>query len=59
MSTKDAYRQKIEAEIELSQAKLAELKAQAKNIAADARIKYERMIDDLERLLDTSKTKLR
>jgi hypothetical protein len=39
MSTKEAYKQKIEAEVELAQAKLAELKAQANNSAADARIK--------------------
>lgn len=41
MSTKDAYKQKLEAEIEMAQAKLAQLKAHAKNSAADARIKYE------------------
>lgn len=59
MSMKDAYKQKLEAEIELAQAKLTELKAHAKNAAADARIKYEGVIDDLERKLDTTKTKLR
>ena len=30
MSTKEAYKQKIEAELELAQAKLVEFKAQAK-----------------------------
>ncbi len=40
MSTKEAYKQKIDAELELAQAKLAELKAQAKISTADARIKY-------------------
>ena len=59
MSTQAAYKQKIEAEIELAQAKLSELKAHAKNTAADARIKLEGMIDDLERMLDGTKTKLR
>ena len=59
MSTLAAYKQKIEAEIELAQAKLAELKAQAKNSAADARIKLEGMLDDLERRLDITKNKLR
>ena len=59
MSARDAYKQKLDAEIELAQAKVAELKAHAKNLAADARIKYERMIDDLERLLDSTKNKLR
>jgi chromosome segregation ATPase len=59
MSTLAAYKQKLEAEIELAQAKLAELKAHAKNSAADARIKLEGMLDDLERRLDTTKNKLR
>ncbi len=39
MSTKKAYKQKLEAEVELAQAKLAELKAQAKSSTADAHIK--------------------
>ena len=59
MSARDAYMKKIEAEIELAQAKLVELKASAKVSAADARIKYERLIDDLEQLLDDTKTKLK
>ena len=58
MSYRDAYKQKLDAEIELAQAKLAELKAHAKNLAADARIKYEGVIDDLEKSLDSTKTKL-
>ena len=32
MSTKEAYKQKIEAELELAQAKLSEFKAQAKSL---------------------------
>ena len=59
MSAKDAYKLKLDAEIEMAQAKVAELKAHAKNLAADARIKYEGMIDDLERLLDSTKNSLR
>jgi len=59
MSSQAAYKLKVEAEIELAQAKLAELKAHAKNTAADARIKLEGMIYDLERMLDGTKTKLR
>ncbi len=47
MSTKEAYKQKIEAEVELAQAKLAELKAQAKSSAADASIKYAKQIEEL------------
>jgi len=59
MSEKDAYKKKLEAEIELAQVKLAQLKAHAKNAAADARIKYEQILDNLEQKLDATKTKLR
>lgn len=48
MSTKKAIQEKIEAEVELALAKLAELKAQARTSAADARIKYGKQIDALE-----------
>lgn len=58
MSERDAYKQKIEAEIELAHAKLLELKAHAKNVAADVRIKYEGKIADLESMLDATKSKL-
>jgi hypothetical protein len=43
MCMNEAYKQKIEAEIELAQAQLAELMAQAKSYAADARIKYQQV----------------
>lgn len=59
MSTKDAYKQKMEAELELAQAKLAEWKAEAKSSTADVRIKYDRQIDSLERDIDATKIKLR
>jgi hypothetical protein len=59
MSTKEAYKQKIEAELELAQAKLAEFKAQAKSSAADARIKYAKQVDDLEQKIDATKAKLK
>ena len=59
MSTKEAYKQKIEAEVELAQAKVAELKAGAKNSAADARIEYENQIEELEQKIHTTKTKLK
>jgi hypothetical protein len=35
LNTKEAYKQKMEAELELAQAKLAEFKAQAKSAAVD------------------------
>ena len=59
ISTKEAYKQKIEAEVELAQAKLAELKAQAKSSAADASIKYAKQIEELEQGVDTTKAKLK
>ena len=59
MSTKEAYKQKIEAELELAQAKLAEFKAQAKSSAADTRIKYAKQVDELEQKVDATKAKLK
>jgi chromosome segregation ATPase len=59
MSTKEAYKQKIEAELELAQAKLAKFKAQSKSSAAEARIKYAKQIDELEQKFDATKTKLK
>jgi chromosome segregation ATPase len=59
MSTKEAYKQKIEAEVELAQAKLAKLKAEAKNSAADVRIEYENQIEELEQKIGATKTKLK
>ncbi|OHE07884.1 MAG: hypothetical protein A3K14_03085 [Sulfurimonas sp. RIFCSPLOWO2_12_FULL_36_74] len=48
MDTKDAYKQKIEAQLELVQANLEVLKAKAKNAAADIRISYSKEIESLE-----------
>lgn len=48
MNTQDAYTQKIEAELELVQAQLAEFKARAKSLTADARIQHAQQVDDLE-----------
>lgn len=59
MSTKEAYKQKIEAEVEVAQARLAELRAEAKNSAADTRIKYEKQIEKLEQNIDATKSKLK
>ena len=59
MSTKEAYKQKMEAELELAQAKLAEFKAQAKSSAADARIKHAKQADELEQKVDVTKAKLK
>jgi hypothetical protein len=59
MSTKEAYKQKVEAELELGRAKLAELKAQAKGFTADARIKYDKQVAELEQKLDVAKAKMK
>jgi gas vesicle protein len=59
MSTKEAYKQKIEAELELAQAKLAEFKAQAKISTADARIKHAKLVDEIEQRVGATKTKLK
>jgi hypothetical protein len=59
MSAKEAYKQKIQAELDLAQAKLAELKARAKTEVADSRVKYARQVEDLEQKLDTAKAKLK
>jgi hypothetical protein len=59
LSTKEAYRQKIEAELELAQAKLDEFKAQAKSSAADTRIHYAKQVDELEQKVVTTRTRLK
>ena len=59
MSTKEAYKQKIEAELELAQAKLDEFKAQAKISTADARIKYAKLVDEIEQRVGATKAKLK
>lgn len=59
MSKKEAYKQKIEAELELAQAKVAEYKAKSKIYAADVHIKYVEHVEELERMYDTTKEKLK
>ncbi len=59
MSKKEAYKQKIEAELELAQAKLGKLKAQAKSSSAGARINYTEQIQKVEQKFDATKTKLK
>jgi uncharacterized protein YgiM (DUF1202 family) len=59
MDTKEAFRQKIEAELELAQAKLTEVKARAKSSAADVRISYSKQVDELERKFEATRTKLK
>jgi septal ring factor EnvC (AmiA/AmiB activator) len=58
MSTKDAYKQKIEAELERVQAKLAEFEAPKKSLTADARIKYAKQINNLKQKVNATRTQL-
>jgi len=58
MSTKEAYKQRIDAELDLAQAKLAWFKAQGMVIAAEARIKHAEHVDDLEKKFHATKAKL-
>lgn len=58
MSTKEAYKQKINAELGLAQAKLVEFKAEAKNAAADIRVKYNKHLDELQGMVDATQAKL-
>ncbi len=59
MNTKEAYKQKIEAELELAQAKLATFQAQAKNASADAHLAYKKQAGELESMFDNTKVKLK
>ena len=59
MNTKDAYKQKAEAELEMAHARLDEFKARVKNFKADTRINYAKHLDDLEHGVDTAKSRLK
>ena len=58
MNTKDAYKQKIEAELELVKAQLGVLKAKAKGLSADANLEYDKEIKDMEDSYAIVKSKL-
>ncbi len=58
MNTKDAYKQKIEAELELLRANLDVLKAKAKNLSADANLIYIKEINNMEDEYNIVKSKL-
>lgn len=59
MSTKDAYKAKIEAEIELAQAKLVTWKAKAKNLSADLRIEFNKEVGIVEKNVNALKSNLK
>jgi len=48
MNTQEAYRQKIEAELELAQAQLAEFKAQPRSLTIENRAQHIKRIEELE-----------
>ena len=59
MSLKNAYREKIEAQIEEQRARLELLKAKAKSAAADVKIMAYEEIGDADAKLDALKAKLK
>lgn len=59
MNTKEVFKKKMEAEIGLAQARLAELQAKARSSAADARIEYDKQVDELAQRIDATKAKLK
>lgn len=58
MNSKDAYKQKIEAELEIVKAKLEVLKAKAKSATADIQISYAKEIETLEKNYNIVQEKL-
>lgn len=58
MSTKEAYKQKLDAELEIAKARLDEFKAKAKSMSADTRINYDKHLEELEHSVQTAKAKL-
>ena len=59
MSTFEAYREKVQAELEVAQAKLAELKARAKSATADVQIDLSQEEGKLEQGVEAAKSTLR
>ncbi|MDQ5767784.1 hypothetical protein [Thiothrix subterranea] len=59
MTTRENYQQKIEGELALAQAKLAEFQARAKMASADSRISYNEHMHDMEQKFDVAKSKLK
>ena len=59
MSTKEAYKQKLEAELELANAQLEQLQAKSKISSAEAAMEFTKEINDLEKNAHDAKTKLK
>ena len=58
MSKKQAYEEKLKAQLDGWNAKIDELKAKAKGAEADARIEYHETIEDLQEKRSDAKDKL-
>lgn len=58
MSKKEAYQQKIEAQVSEWKADIDKLRARAAGETADAKLKLEEHIEALEAMMDTAKSKL-
>lgn len=58
MNTQEAYRQKIETELDLAQAKLAAFKTQPRSLTTEDRIQHIRRIEELEQRVVAAKAKL-
>lgn len=59
MSERDAYRRKVEAQVEEYAAKLQALKAKAKHALAEGRIAAHKELDEVEGRLEAARAKLR
>ena len=59
MSTKEAYKKRIDAELAQVQSKFDEFKAQGEKYTADARIRHARHVSELEQKFHATKEKLR
>jgi len=57
MNAQEAYKQKIETELELAQAKLAKFKAQPRSLTAEDRIQHIRRIEELEQRVVAARAK--
>jgi len=58
MSKKDAYKQKLETQLDEWNAKIDVLKAKAKKAEAGAKVEYEKTLEDLQKKRSAAKDKL-
>ena len=59
MSEKNAYQEKLEAQLDIWQAEIDKLRAKADQASADARLQYDKQVDELVKYQKTGKQKLR